>query len=294
MLKISKRKKRQDFMDAVFKGPTGKNLPGYAVKYLNHDAVYINWDTYSVFCSVRSIKKAVGLDDMYQAKAFYHLFRNKVIICRYEQPIRGGITIGRIYARKISTSKIPSKSKIDQEIKKLCGSVSRPKNLHKLYNKVSMQIHKSVNANTVKRQCKHRKVSMQKHESVNANVPGSDGTGLTDLTVKQVLTEKEQKKNLYYLKTLTGKKENDLMPDGEIKPFFSAVSQVEDIGQVHHSQLAKVMEMNITAGTFHRSAVAFRRVQKKRNPKGPYTDHDFNILLETVKLEHSRTVKILN
>lgn len=294
MIKTGKRKKRQDFMDAIAKGPILKNLPGYACKYLNHDVAHINWDTYSVFCSIRSIKKAVGLDDMYQAKAFYHLFRNKLIICRYEHPIRGGVTAGRIYTRKISRSKIPERTEIDQEIKKLCGSVSRPKNLHKLYKKVSMQKHESVNANTGKRQCKNRKVSMQKQESVNANVPKSDGTGLTDLTVKQVLTKKEQKKDLYYLKTLKDKKPNDVMPDQEIKPYFSAVSQFEDIGQTQHAQLAEVLEMNVTAETLHRSAVAFRRGQKKVNPKGPYTLWDFNTLVKIVKLEHSKAAKFLN
>ena len=135
---------------------------------------------------------------------------------------------------------------------------------------------------------------MQKHKSVNANVPKNDGTGLTDLTVKQVLTKKEEKKDLYYLKTLKDKKATDLMPDREIKPYFSAVSQFEDIGQTQHAQLARVLEMNVTAETLHRSAVAFRRVQKKENPRGPYTARDFDILLKVVKLEHGKAAKLLN
>ena len=87
----------------------------------------MNWEDLCVFIGERHIEKDTRLNASYRAKAYYFLVRKGLIAGKWDEPIQGGITPGRTYCLKVPTGGVPFAGEINQEIKEICGSVSRHK-----------------------------------------------------------------------------------------------------------------------------------------------------------------------
>lgn len=294
MEKTGKRKQRQVFHDAVYDSPVIKNLPGYAVKYFGLDLKRLDMDSFCVWTGVLLIRKKLGLDEIYQAKAVYHLFRNGLIVARYKQPVRGGQAIGRVYTREVLPSEIPAKSQIDREIKKLCGSASRPKNLYKLYEKISMkaymQIQESLHANAKKGE----KAYMQTQESLHATVPERGGSGLISKDLSGLSGKNSKKKDPDYLKALKGLKPIDRVPGQVLREVLVATSRFEKIGPQENKMICSLGELNVDSRTVERACKAFKRAQRKHNLKGPWKEDELYKLIELVRYQYAVVQKPLN
>ncbi|MBA7646907.1 hypothetical protein ES703_54673 [subsurface metagenome] len=327
MSKYSGRKIRQDFQGAVCKSLVYKNLPAYAVKYFMFDIERLDIKSFRTYWGKRTFKKEIGQNEIMQAKSIFHLFRNGLIKARYKQPIKGGYTIGRIYAKEVPTSGITARTEIDQEIKKLCGRIDRPKNLSLLYNKIPMLVdtQSQVSGHTIPK--KDDLVDTQSQFSGHTVVPKSDTSfksisnnlGLSLSTAKKQdlnslnnthtkETKKEEssstvgqeylgnkkKIELDYLEKIENKDVFEKATAQDLKEWFVCTSRFETFGQEHHGALAQFIEGGVNFGTLARAGMTYRRKMHKRGQRRTGKKEDFLMLIEAVKNEHAVIAKPLN
>ncbi|MBA7642494.1 hypothetical protein ES703_50189 [subsurface metagenome] len=288
------RKKRQDFHDAVCDSPIFKNLPGYTAKYFALDLKRLDMDSFQVWIGARLIREKIGQNEIMQAKSIYHLFRNGLVVGRYKEPKTGGQAIGREYTREVPTSGLTARSEINQEIRKLCGSVSRPKNLYKLYEKIPMKAYTHLQESVHTNAKKDNKAYTQMQESVHTSVPKTGTSFDLKRTNLNRSSPKSEKKDPDYLKILKNKKPNEPASADDLKQVCVSASRFEQFGQRHYKDLAPLLEMGVTCETLGRAAMAFKRAQRKNNLKGPWGVGELYKLIEAVKYQHAVIQKPLN
>ena len=288
MSKTKTLKRKSDFSDAVTHSEALHDLPRYARRYLALDITHINWRNYSVYTGERYIEKKTGLNAEYRAKAYYFLVRKEVLIGTWDQPVKGGITPGRIYCPVVPVDNAPCAGEINQDIKALCGSLSRIKSPYILYTKALTHFNLSVDVFAGKRGRISGKALTHWEESVDALVPRDRTTGLTGLTDSSGLTGPAAKKDLKYLKALKHKASDDLLEEFEQKELIMDVTWSDPPWPNYDSQRAALLDDLVTVEAWRRAAIAFKRGQRKDGRKGERPKTEVGKYLKFVRLEHNR------